>query len=100
MLDRAGKIIPSCDCLAINGDNAITFLDAHLRGWRFGFYRSDYGKGIAGALVVAAVALVLELAAALAQRAATPPGVGSPDRVGDMSEDSRTLSTAAGSAGR
>ncbi len=37
-----------------------------------GFFRSNYGKGIAGAVVVAAVALVLELAAALAQRAADP----------------------------
>jgi osmoprotectant transport system permease protein len=37
-----------------------------------GFFRSNYGKGIAGALVVAAVALVLELLAALAQRAADP----------------------------
>jgi osmoprotectant transport system permease protein len=37
-----------------------------------GFFRSNYGKGLAGALVVAAVALVLELLAALAQRAADP----------------------------
>ena len=37
-----------------------------------GFFRSDYGKGIAGALVVAAVALVLELLAALLQRLADP----------------------------
>ncbi|GAA1941057.1 ABC transporter permease [Nocardioides hwasunensis] len=34
-----------------------------------GFFRSNYGKGIAGALVVAAVALVLELLAAFTQRA-------------------------------
>jgi osmoprotectant transport system permease protein len=33
-----------------------------------GFYRSNYPKGIAGAIVVAAVALVLELAAAAVQR--------------------------------
>ena len=33
-----------------------------------GFYRTNYGKGIAGAIVVAAVALVLELIAAQAQR--------------------------------
>jgi osmoprotectant transport system permease protein len=42
-----------------------------------GFYHSDYGKGFAGAIVVAAVALVLELLAAGAQRlsARTPrPG--------------------------
>jgi osmoprotectant transport system permease protein len=37
-----------------------------------GFFRSNYGKGIAGALVVAAVALVLELLAALAQKAVDP----------------------------
>lgn len=37
-----------------------------------GFFRSNYGKGIAGAVVVAAVALVLELGAALVQRAADP----------------------------
>lgn len=37
-----------------------------------GFYRSNYGKGIAGAVVVAVVALVLELSAALVQRAADP----------------------------
>lgn len=37
-----------------------------------GFYRSDYPKGIAGAVVVAAVALVLELVAATVQRAADP----------------------------
>lgn len=37
-----------------------------------GFFRSNYGKGIAGALVVAAVALVLELGAALVQRAVDP----------------------------
>jgi osmoprotectant transport system permease protein len=42
-----------------------------------GFYHSDYGKGFAGAIVVAAVALLLELLAAGAQRlsARTPrPG--------------------------
>ena len=34
-----------------------------------GFSRTDYGKGIAGAVVVAVVALVLERLAAAAQRA-------------------------------
>ena len=34
-----------------------------------GFFRTNYGKGIAGAVVVAVVALVLELLAALAERA-------------------------------
>jgi osmoprotectant transport system permease protein len=37
-----------------------------------GFYRTNYGKGIAGALVVAAVALVLELVASQLQRAVDP----------------------------
>jgi osmoprotectant transport system permease protein len=37
-----------------------------------GFYRSDYAKGIAGAVVVALVALVLEVVAAAAQRAVGP----------------------------
>ncbi|WP_121253134.1 ABC transporter permease [Nocardioides ferulae] len=44
-----------------------------------GFYRTDYGKGIAGAVVVALVALVLEGLAALGQRAVTrssPAAVG------------------------
>lgn len=37
-----------------------------------GFYRSDYPKGIAGAIVVALVALVLELLMAAVQRAVDP----------------------------
>lgn len=37
-----------------------------------GFYNSDYAKGIAGAIVVAVVALLLELLAAVAQRASNP----------------------------
>ena len=37
-----------------------------------GFANTDYGKGIAGAMVVAAVALVLELVAAGVQRIASP----------------------------
>lgn len=49
-----------------------------------GFYRTNYGKGIAGALVVAAVALVLEFLAARAQRAVS--GRSSPNRVRGMSE--------------
>lgn len=40
-----------------------------------GFYRTQYGKGIAGAIVVAVVALVLELVAAGVQRAVTPSAV-------------------------
>lgn len=46
-----------------------------------GFFRSNYGKGLAGAVVVAAVALALELVAAFVQRRVTPAGIGStPDR--------------------
>jgi osmoprotectant transport system permease protein len=37
-----------------------------------GFYRSNYPKGIAGAVVVAVVAMCLEVAAALVQRATDP----------------------------
>jgi osmoprotectant transport system permease protein len=37
-----------------------------------GFYRNDYGKGLAGALVVAAIALILEGLAALVERYADP----------------------------
>lgn len=42
-----------------------------------GFYRSDYPQGIAGAVVVAVVALVLELLAAGAQRILDPAPRGS-----------------------
>ena len=53
-----------------------------------GFFRTNYGKGIAGAVVVAGVALVLEVLAALAQRAVTPPGDStSPDRDEPLSEE-------------
>jgi osmoprotectant transport system permease protein len=37
-----------------------------------GFFRTNYGKGIAGAIVVALVALVLEVGAASLQRVVTP----------------------------
>ena len=47
-----------------------------------GFFRSNYGKGIAGAMVVAAVALVLELGAALVQRAVDPGRRGAGTRRG------------------
>lgn len=43
-----------------------------------GFFRSNYGKGIAGAVVVAAVALVLELLAAWVQRLVDPTPTGGP----------------------
>ncbi|MGN6251176.1 MAG: ABC transporter permease [Marmoricola sp.] len=39
-----------------------------------GFYHSNYGEGFAGAVVVAVVALLLEVLAAVAQRAADPVG--------------------------
>lgn len=51
-----------------------------------GFFRTNYGKGLAGAVVVAGVALLLELAAALVQRRIGPgsrPGAG---RASDVSE--------------
>jgi len=37
-----------------------------------GFYRSNYAQGIAGAIVVALVALLLEIAASISQRALDP----------------------------
>jgi osmoprotectant transport system permease protein len=37
-----------------------------------GFYRNDYGQGLAGAFVVAVIALILEVAAALVERYANP----------------------------
>jgi osmoprotectant transport system permease protein len=53
-----------------------------------GFYRTNYGKGIAGAVVVAAVALLLEGLSALAQRALDPtPPISSPRRRRGMSVD-------------
>jgi osmoprotectant transport system permease protein len=57
-----------------------------------GFYRTNYGKGIAGAIVVAAVALTLEGLAALTQRALDPvprpaSGKPSPNRHRGMSVD-------------
>lgn len=62
-----------------------------------GFFRTQYGKGIAGALVVAVVALVLELLAAWVQRAVTPPGApgsagaASPGRSRRASSDAPTV---------
>ncbi len=62
-----------------------------------GFYRTNYGKGIAGAIVVAAVALVLEGLAAVVQHSLDPvprpgrgrrprrPGKASPNRHPGMS---------------
>jgi osmoprotectant transport system permease protein len=69
-----------------------------------GFFRTNYGKGLAGAVVVAVVALLLELLAASVQRAATPPGVpGASSRKRDpkgeraLSAPSHTVSTGASS---
>jgi osmoprotectant transport system permease protein len=57
-----------------------------------GFYRTQYGKGIAGAIVVALVALVLELLAAAAQRAVTPAAERrSPGRSRTTSENTPTV---------
>jgi osmoprotectant transport system permease protein len=61
-----------------------------------GFYRTNYGKGIAGAVVVAVVALALEVAAALVQRAVTPPGADSSRGGDDVSGPRRTLEPAVG----
>ena len=65
-----------------------------------GFYRTNYGKGIAGAVVVAVVALVLELLAAAAQRAATGrAGGGRPRRGGAMSPGGPRVSGIADAVG-
>lgn len=54
-----------------------------------GFYRANYPKGIAGAVVVAVVALLLELLAATGQRAVRTPSAGSPP-VRDRRKSART----------
>jgi osmoprotectant transport system permease protein len=60
-----------------------------------GFARNDYAQGMAGAVVVAVVALVLELVAAAVQRAADPmPRSPSPDRDRTMSAPSTTVAGA------
>ena len=70
-----------------------------------GSYRTNYGQGIAGAIVVGAVALVLELIAATVQRLATPPGAAgsSPDRNrtagAGMSAGGPTVAARAGTVG-
>jgi osmoprotectant transport system permease protein len=69
-----------------------------------GFYRTNYGKGIAGAIVVAAVALLLELLAATAQRLADPARRSSSNRHQSgrdgMSEDLPSVAEIAGTVGR
>lgn len=70
-----------------------------------GFYRTNYGKGIAGAVVVALVALLLELLAATVQRLSDPARRGSsPNRdlsgeVG-MSVTASSVADDAGTVGR
>lgn len=60
-----------------------------------GFFRTNYGKGLAGALVVAAVALLLELAGALLQRGIDPlPREASRRRRRRTSADSPTVTAA------
>ena len=57
-----------------------------------GFFRSNYGKGLAGALVVAVVALVLEVLAAWAQRWVSATAAGpSPDRDRTLSPQGPTV---------
>ncbi|MCW2766547.1 MAG: binding-protein-dependent transport system inner rane component [Nocardioides sp.] len=58
-----------------------------------GFFRTNYGKGIAGAVVVALVALLLEIVAALVQRALDPlPRESSRKRRRGMSEGGPSVS--------
>ena len=65
-----------------------------------GFFRTNYGKGIAGAVVVAAVALVLELLAAPAQHVLNPvPGDRSSNRKEGMSVPGPTVTEDAGAVG-
>lgn len=60
-----------------------------------GFFRTNYGKGIAGAILVAAVALVLELLAALLQRRLDPTRRrSSPRRASEMSAATSTVGAA------
>ena len=60
-----------------------------------GFARNDYAQGMAGAVVVAVVALALELGAAAAQRAVDPmPSAPSPDGGPAMSAPSTTVTEA------
>lgn len=62
-----------------------------------GFYRTNYGKGIAGAIVVAVVALALELLAAGLQRLVSPAGtMSSPKRDNGPGPMSASSSTVAG----
>ena len=62
-----------------------------------GFYRTNYGKGIAGAIVVAVVALVLELLAARAQALTYRPRRSSPSRDQALSVQGSMVAEAADS---
>ena len=64
-----------------------------------GFFRTNYGKGLAGAVVVALVALVLELVSAGAQRLADPLPASSRKRDPGMSELTSTVGPEAGAVG-
>jgi osmoprotectant transport system permease protein len=66
-----------------------------------GFYRSNYPKGLAGAVVVAVVALVLEVVAGTAQRALGPARTrpAPPRRRRGMSADPSTVGEGTGAAG-
>ena len=63
-----------------------------------GFFRTNYGKGIAGAVVVGLVALVLELLAAAVQRARRRPcrNGSSPNRDSAMSVAPSTVAAGTG----
>jgi osmoprotectant transport system permease protein len=62
-----------------------------------GFFRTNYGKGIAGAVVVGVVALALELLAAGLQRVVTPTHHGSsPKRDSGMSAGTSSVAVGAG----
>jgi len=66
-----------------------------------GFANNRYSQGVAGAVVVAAVALVLELAAAGVQRAADPvPRVSKRNREHEMPTGGSTVTEAAEPVGR
>ena len=66
-----------------------------------GFYRTNYGKGIAGAIVVAVVALLLELLAAAAQRILDPTRrASSPNRHRGMSADAPMVTQTTDVVGR
>jgi osmoprotectant transport system permease protein len=64
-----------------------------------GFYRTNYGKGLAGAVVVALVALALELLAAGAQRLADPVPTSSRKRDPGMSDLTSTVAPVADAVG-